>query len=122
MPNANKIEFNLIEPQNSCGKIVELAEASFNDVIYSLNIDYFTNDTDKLYINTFGDFESYYIIKELYEIEEIKTIKCVSAGGNQYCSPLSYCDENNKKILSSRANVLVHRKKINYNDTIPLDY
>ena len=118
----SKINFNLIEHQNGCGKIVELAEASFNDVIYSLNIDYLTNDTDKLYINTFGDFESYYIIKELYEIEEIKTVKCVISGGNQYCSPLSYCDENNKKILSSRANVLVPRKKIDYNDTIPLDY
>ena len=118
----SKIEFNLSEHQNDCGRIVESVKASIKGVIYTLNVDYFTNSTDLLYINTFGDFESYYINKELYEIKEKTSKKCHIVLGNEYCVIVTSCDEKNPNVLSNNTNILVRRKLINDNNTIPLDY
>ena len=116
----DKVNFDLIEPQNGCGKIIELVEASIENVNYTLNMNFFTNSTD-IYINTFADFDSYYISKELLEIELITTIKCVDVMGNLICSQKSECDENNPKILSAKSNTLIPRKIINENATILME-
>ena len=116
----DKLYMKLIEPQNNCGKIIEEVEAEFREINYTLNINFYTNSTE-LYANTFADFDSYYIVKELYEIEEKTIRKCVGDQGNQYCSYKTICDENNPKPLSNRANNLVPRKLINENATIHLN-
>ena len=115
----DKVNFGLIEPQNGCGKIIELVEASIKDVNYTINMDFFTNSTS-LYVKTFADFESYYISKELHEIEEKTINKCVNVLGNLICSQYSGCDENQPKILSEKSNILVPRKIINENTTITM--
>ena len=107
----NKFHFDLIEPINQCGKVIEKLDIPINNVNYTLNINFFTNSSD-LYVSSLGDFEDYYISKQLLEIEEKITINCIKVGWNEFCVPQLSCDENNPQNIS-KVDKLVPRKKIN---------
>ena len=106
----NKLNFDIVEPQNTCGKIIEKLDVPINKVNYTLNIDFFTNSTN-LYVSSLGDFEDYYISKQLLEVEEKITVNCIKVGGNEICVPNLSCDENNPTNIS-KVDKLVPRKKI----------
>ena len=107
----NKFHFDLIEPINQCGKVIEKLDVPISNVNYTLNINFFTNSSD-LYVSSLGDFEDYYISKQLLEIEEKITTNCIKVGGNEICVPQLSCDENNPQNIS-KVDKLVPRKKIN---------
>ena len=114
-PKQINIEIN--EPQNNCGKIIEKVEAIFKDVNSTLNIDFFTNSTE-LYATTIVDFGSYYVSKQLFEIEEKTIRKCID---NNMCSNYLFCDIDNPIQMTNRTSELVRRKKINNTEIINMD-
>ena len=107
----DKLLFDLIEPLNICGKTIEKLVVPINNVNYTLNIDFYTNSTD-LYVASLGDFDSYYISKQLLEIEEKTTTNCIKVGGNEICVDNLSCDPNNPTNIS-KIEKLVPRKIIN---------
>ena len=53
-----KINFDLIKSLNGCGRIVESIEIEFNDVNYTMNVDFNTQSKD-INFTTITNFEAY---------------------------------------------------------------
>ena len=64
-----KMNFYLIKSLNGCGRIVESIEIEFNDVNYTMNVDFNTKSND-INLTTITNFEAYQYNKEIYQIEE----------------------------------------------------
>jgi hypothetical protein len=64
-----KMNFDLIKSLNGCGRIVESIEIEFNDVNYTMNVDFNTKSND-INLTTITNFEAYQYNKEIYQIEE----------------------------------------------------
>ena len=64
-----KINFDVINILNGCGRIVEALEVEVNKVNYTMNVDFNTKSTD-INLTTITNFEPYQYNKEIYQIEE----------------------------------------------------
>ena len=116
----DKVSFKIIEPQNGCGKTIELVQASIEKVNFTLNMNFFTNITE-LYVNTLTDFDSYYMSKELQDIEEKQINKCINVLGNLICTQQYECNNDSPQTISNRTNILIPRKNINQFTIIPIE-
>ena len=106
-----KMNFDLVKTLNECGKVVESLEIEFNDVNYTMNIDYNTNSTD-INLTTITNFEAYQYNKEVYQIEEENFSECYLILGINICIEYTTCDYNDRKIISTKQSKIVPKKEI----------
>ncbi len=86
-----KMNFDLIKSLNGCGRIVESIEIEFNDVNYTMNVDFNTKSND-INLTTITNFEAYQYNKEIYQIEEESFSECFFILGINICIEYTTCD------------------------------
>ena len=96
-----KIYYELVKQLNGCGRHVESLEIEANDLNYTMNVDFNTQSTD-INLTAINKFQAYHYFKEIYEIQEKSFHKCYVIQGVKTCHDNSYCDDNDKIIISSR--------------------
>ena len=106
-----KINFDLIKSLNGCGRIVESIEIEFNDVNYTMNLDFNTQSKD-INFTTITNFEAYQFNKEIYQIEEESFSECFFILGINICIEYTTCDYNERKIISTKQSKIVPKKEI----------
>ena len=105
-----KMLLELITPEQECGKTVEYLEIEFNDVNYTMNIDYSTKSTD-INLQEITNFNAYIYNKEIYQIEEVVNRKCWTVAGTSHCYNEANCNDNDKKIISNKRTVTIPKKE-----------
>ena len=106
-----KMNFDLIKSLNGCGRIVESIEIEFNDVNYTMNLDFNTQSKD-INFTTITNFEAYQYNKEIYQIEEESFSECFFILGINICIEYTTCDYNDRKIISTKKSKIVSKKEI----------
>ena len=106
-----KMNFDLIKSLNGCGRIVESIEIKFNDVNYTMNLDFNTQSKD-INFTTITNFEAYQFNKEIYQIEEESFSECFFILGINICIEYTTCDYNERKIISTKQSKIVPKKEI----------
>ena len=96
-----KIYYELVKQLNGCGRHVESLEIEANDLNYTMNVDFNTQSTD-INLTAINKFQAYHYFKEIYEIQEKIFSKCYVVQGVETCHHNTYCDDNDKIIISSR--------------------
>ena len=105
-----KIELKFIKSEESAGLIIEDANIEPNNVNFSMNVYYSTKSKD-LYVTTYTDFESYKYSTELIQEKVNEVEKCVYPNGISLCFNYFVIIGDSKKILSSKKDKNIPRKK-----------
>ena len=103
-----KVNFDMVKHSNGCGRIVESLEVEFNDVNYTMNVDFNTKSTD-INLTSITNFQAYNYNKEIYQIEETTFSQCYTVQGIKTCIEYTNCDDNDKKIISSKHSKTVEK-------------
>ena len=106
-----KINFDFIRTMNGCGKIIENVEVEFNDVNYTMNVD-FNIQTKDTNFTTIINSESYQLSTEVYQIEEEIRSNCYSIQEVIICIHNTFCNEDDKKIISNKKSKIIPQNKI----------
>ena len=105
-----KIEFKLINPQESAGDIIENINIEPNDVNFTISVYYSTKSKD-LYLTTYTDFESYKYSTELLQEKVNEIENCIYTNGIPLCFNYFVINGDNKKVLSSQKEKNIPRKQ-----------
>ena len=105
-----KIEFKFISPQGEAGDIIENVNIEPNKVNFTMCVYYNTKSKD-LYLTTYTDFESYKYSTELLQEKVNEIEKCVYPNGISLCFNYFVIIGDSKKILSSKKDKNIPRKK-----------
>ena len=103
-----KVNFDMVKQSNGCGRVVESLEVEFNDVNYTMNVDFNTKSTD-INLTSITNFQAYNYNKEIYQIEEKPFSQCYTVQGIKTCIEYTNCDDSDKKIISSKHSKTVEK-------------
>ena len=110
-----KMNLEIYNKIGSCGKNVENFEFNFNNVNFSLILDFNTDSNDIIY-TVITDIESFNYTEERYLIENLPKNICLKEDheNNSYivdiCLESNECLEAQKKIIVPKSNITVDKK------------
>ena len=104
-----KINFDVINTLNGCGRIVEALEVEVNNVNYTMNVDFNTKSTD-INLSTITNFEPYQYNKEIYQNKEESYEDCFTVEGVHTCIDYTVCDDDDRKIISPKTTLRIGTK------------
>ncbi len=108
-----KIDFGFIRTMNGCGKIIEAVEVEFNDVNYTMNVD-FNTQSKETNLTAITNSQSYQLSKEVYQIEEEIHSNCYFVQEVIICIHKTLCNEDDKKIISAKQSKIIPQNNIVY--------
>ncbi len=107
------INFDFIRTMNGCGKIIEAVEVEFNDVNYTMNVD-FNTQSKETNLTAITNSQSYQLSKEVYQIEEEIHSNCYFVQEVIICIHKTLCNEDDKKIISAKQSKIIPQNNIVY--------